>query len=204
MLFATLALTRMRTVTVREHEPLQRIEWLFYWSIIVLFVGWRHEVGGDWFAYKDSVNDTIDYPIQYSLLVDPAYNLLNWIGGNIGGGVYFVNMICAVAFSIGLLAFCKSLPRPELALLVSIPYLVIVVSMGYTRQATSIGLGMLALVMLQNGSPIRFFTIAVLAVFFHKTAILYLGFSFFYKYHKKYLMYFGLLVVSFALQLISG
>ena len=51
-------------------------------------------------------------------------------------------------FAIGLVVFCRNLPRPWLALAVAVPYLVIVVAMGYSRQGVALGLAMLGLVAL--------------------------------------------------------
>lgn len=48
-------------------------------------------------------------------------------------------------FSFGLAAFCTTLPNPWLAILVAVPYLVIVIAMSALRQATAIGFILLAL-----------------------------------------------------------
>jgi hypothetical protein len=87
-------------------------------------------------------------------------------------GVFGVNLIGGTIFSMGLAVFCRSLPRPWLALAVAIPYMVIVVSMGYTRQAIALGLAMLGLVALQRKSTLWFVIWVVLGATFHKTAVL--------------------------------
>ena len=71
--------------------------------------------------------------------------LLNWFAGQNELGIWFVNTICGGIFSYGLIAFARSQPRPWLALAVAVPYLIIVVAMGYTRQAAAIGFVMLGL-----------------------------------------------------------
>ena len=82
--------------------------------------------------------------------------LLNWFAGQNELGFWFVNTVCGGIFSYGLIAFARSQPRPWLALAVAVPYLIIVVAMGYTRQAAAIGFVMLGLVRLGNGSFVRF------------------------------------------------
>jgi hypothetical protein len=52
------------------------------------------------------------------------------------------------------------------------PYLVIVVAMGYTRQGISIGLVMLAFVALFERNMTRYFVFMAIAVMFHKSAII--------------------------------
>ena len=78
----------------------------------------------------------------------------------------------AGAYSLGLVEFCRSLPRPWLALAVAVPYLVIVVAMGYSRQAVALGLAMLGLVALGKKGTGWFVFWVFLAATFHKSAVL--------------------------------
>jgi len=151
--------------------------WSDYWKImflmLVLMVGFRHEVGGDWFTYMGYVGRAATHSfIEIFVLGDPAYELLNWLGSRLGGGVFFVNSISAAFFIWGVIEFCRRQPRAWLALTVAIPYLVIVVGMGYTRQAAAIGLAMLGLVALADRHLLRFALFIALAAAFHKSAVI--------------------------------
>jgi hypothetical protein len=55
---------------------------------------------------------------------------------------------------------------------VAVPYLVIVVAMGYTRQGVAIGLAMLALVALSERKLLRFVLFVAVAATFHKSAVI--------------------------------
>lgn len=147
--------------------------WLVLLLALTLLIGFRFRVGGDWNnyyrVYESLVGKTFDEIIQ---LGDPGYQLLNWWAMQVGWGVIGVNTIAAAIFSVGLLIFCRSQPKPWLALAISIPYLVIVVAMGYTRQGVAIGLGMMALVALERRAITWFAIWVILAVTFHKSAIL--------------------------------
>jgi hypothetical protein len=57
-------------------------------------------------------------------------------------------------------------------LAVAVPYLVIVVAMGYTRQGIALGLAMLGLVALSNKSVFWFCVWVALGTTFHKSAVL--------------------------------
>jgi hypothetical protein len=59
-----------------------------------------------------------------------------------------------------------------LALAVSIPYLVVVVSMGYSRQALALGIAMIALVALGKGKQIFFVSLILIAASIHKSSVL--------------------------------
>lgn len=147
--------------------------WLVLLFILTILVGFRFQVGGDWHNYArifDSLQGkSFDEVIK---LGDPGYQLLNWWAQQAGWDIVGVNLIAGAIFSIGLLVFCRSLPRPWLALAVAVPYLVIVVAMGYTRQGVAVGLGMLGLVALERRAITWFAVWVILAVTFHKSAIL--------------------------------
>jgi len=152
--------------------------WCVFILMLTLIIGLRVEVGGDWFAYIriyefSSTLDSLSGP-QLSLLLagDPGYLFINWISHQLDLGIYGVNTICGLIFSIGLAIFCRSLPRPLLALTVSIPYMVIVVGMGYSRQAVALGVVMIGLVALARQKKLWFYFCIFIAVTLHKSAII--------------------------------
>lgn len=171
LLPAWLAITRLRPVQGRATR------WSGYWWVafvlLVVMIGLRHQVGGDWFTYIEHIRQaSYDSLRQAVTQGDPAYSLLNWLAARAGLGPYFVNTVCAVFFAWGLVVFCRAQPRPWLALVVAVPYLVTVVAMGYTRQGTAIGLAMLGLVALSDRKILRFAVFVALAATFHKSAVI--------------------------------
>ena len=139
---------------------------------LTLLIGLRLEVGGDWFNYFGYIDRSFGLPFaEVFLETEPGYGLLNWFGANWGGSVFFVNTICGLVFSIGLLLFCRAQPRPWLTLCLAFPYLVVVVAMGYSRQGVAIGLEMIALLELQNNKLLRFLGWIALAATFHRTVL---------------------------------
>jgi hypothetical protein len=173
-IFSTiLALTHLRPVHQLELHP----HWLNVWGLtfvlLVFAIGLRHEVGGDWFNYVEHVNTASTQSLLEAVAQgDPAYSLINWVAAKSGMGVYFTNSICAVFFTWGLLVFCRAQPRPWLALVVAVPYLITVVAMGYTRQSVAIGLAMIGLVSLGRGRILYFIIWIALAATFHKSAVI--------------------------------
>ena len=174
--FGLMALTHMRPVSFAAIMPQRKSSWIgiaFAFLLLTLTIGLRYEVGGDWQSYLGHVESASGQMLSETLAQsDPAYQFLNWIAANYGGGVYLVNTICAALFSWGLLAFCRIQPRPWLALLIAIPYLVTVVAMGYTRQGTAVGLAMIGLVALSERRMLRFVLFVALAATFHKSALI--------------------------------
>jgi hypothetical protein len=146
-----------------------------WWLILLaltLLVGWRFQVGGDWGNYLRNfdrafyLSGDLDWWLN-----DPGYRLLEYVSVQFGWGIYGVNLLAGALFSLGLVVFCRHLPRPWLALAVSIPYLVMILGMGYSRQGIALGLLMIGLVTLGRGEVTKFLVWAVIAATFHKSAV---------------------------------
>lgn len=141
--------------------------------IIALMVGLRYQVGADWPTYKLLFAYAAYYDLGRMLTIgDPGYQLLSWTVRRMGVEIWLVNLVCGTIFAWGLLRFARVQPNPWLAVLVAVPYLVTVVAMGYTRQATAIGILMAGLAAVHQGaSTLRFAFYVLAAALFHKTAV---------------------------------
>jgi hypothetical protein len=170
----------------------------FFWFLVLLFltsfIGLRYEVGGDWHTYILILSRSIDE--GFSLLRDPSYVALNKLSSYLGFGIYGVNLICAFIFSLGLIKFCKNLPRSFLALAISIPYLVIVVSMGYTRQAVALGICMYGFVILSRGHLFKFICLVLFAVTIHKSSMIFIPIAALSATKNKLVTILGLLILT--------
>lgn len=142
--------------------------------VILLMIGLRYEVGGDWENYVSIFNGFRHTDAAEAMARgDPGYSLLNWISLEIGGDIWFVNLVCALFFTWGLVRFTTQQPNPWLVLVVAVPYLIIVVGMGYTRQAVAIGFILAGLSDLRrHPSMVRFAFYIIAAALFHRTAII--------------------------------
>lgn len=149
------------------------VAWVAGGLLLTLMIGLRRQVGGDWNGYVRIFERLQNLEFRHALTAtDPAYAVLNWLAAGFGLDVWAVNLACAAIFTYGLLKLCRDQPNPVLAVLVGIPYLVIVVAMGYTRQGAALGLVMLALFYYFRGWIGRMALCLALAVAFHKSAII--------------------------------
>ena len=146
--------------------------WKFMLFFLVLVIGYRYEVGGDWLNYLRNLNGFKNISFDdLNLSNEPGYEILTWLG-DYWGGVYLFNCVGSYLFVFGLLKFCLSLRRPWLALTIATPYMVIVVGMGYSRQAVSVGVFMLGLCALNQQKTFQYLVWILIGYLFHHTSIL--------------------------------
>jgi len=158
---------------------LDTVAYIFFALILIIVIGLRYEVGGDWEVYESinllyrSVEGLPFFDLFQSkyLSQEFGYIFLNWIGFNLGYGITTTNTLVAIIFVLGLFKFANYTQNRWLALVISIPYMVTVVSMGYTRQSAALGLVMIGLVLLNKAKIGKFFFIILLATLFHKSAL---------------------------------
>jgi hypothetical protein len=186
-----------RAAGAAQSERSWGLSFQLYFVLLVLLVGWRHQVGADWLTYLPRIEDALQKSFAEVMTEpgDKAYEALNWLSAHAGVGIYGVNLVCALVFAYCLMVFCQNSPRPWLSLAVAVPYLVIVVSMGYTRQGVAIGLVMLGLVALDKGRMIKFVTWLVVAALFHKTALILIPMAIFAG-RKNWVTFVGVLLTA--------
>ena len=171
---------------------------MFMIVLTTAMIGFRYEVGGDWFNYVQIFEDLRYEPLGDILTMsDPGYSLLNWSVSLLGVDVWMVNLVCAAIFMWGLAKFVRQQPNPWLALVVGVPYLIIVVAMGYTRQAVAIGIILAGMSSPAGRRITRFWIYVAFAATFHRTAIIVLPLVAISQTRNRFLMAaIGLLAVG--------
>lgn len=175
-LIPALAALNARPRYASSKEASLNSSWIFIGVVLIFIIGLRFKVGGDWAAYMRHIRFVApDMSFREAIMSsEPGYWLLNKLIVSLGIGdlgIVFLNLISACIFVYGLIVFCLYMPRPWLALAVSIPYLVVVVGMGFTRQSAALGFEMLGLVALSRKRFFWFSVWILLAASFHRTAI---------------------------------
>ena len=149
------------------------VPWAFVFVLFALMMGLRHEVGGDWLNYLPHFRETASRSFSEVLSRgDPGYYGLNWLVAHAGGSIYHVNLVCAAVMMWGTVVFCRAQPNPWLALLAAVPYMLVVVGMGYTRQAVALGFALLGIAALGHGRTRAFVIWIAIGATFHKSAVL--------------------------------
>ena len=211
-------------LTLRQNFNLNIFKWLAILSL-TFFIGLRYEVGGDWLNYKEIYFDLAKQDLLGSILLatDPLFGLINWLSGQLFlsdssdfgplnwknkllHGYVLVNLFSAFIFCVGLIKFCFSLPRPLLALVVAVPYLITVVSMGYVRQAAALGFIMYGIAALNDNNLRRFIILTLIAALIHKASLIMLPMAVFISSKNRLLIFAGiaLLAISFGIILLES
>ena len=166
---------------INQKKQLKLFPWLLMGFLLVLVIGFRNEVGCDWWSYVWHYERTIGITFAETFIngKDPGHNFVNWIMAKWNLGVFGVNFIYAIIFVIGLIKFSRMQTYPWLAMAVAVPYMVVMVSMGYSRQGVALGLFMLAITYVEKKQFKSYVFWVLMAALFHKTALVLLPFGLF-------------------------
>jgi hypothetical protein len=160
---------------LRGDESVRRLSFFLVGIYLTLLIGFRFEVGTDWFTYL-SYYERANGITLFNYLTsfnwrDPGYYVLNYLSASIGGGIYLVNLVCAGISTFGLITFSRRMPVSWLGLAIGVSYYLVVVSMNYNRQSAAIGLVMIALSESNRQRARRSLFFVTLAALFHLSAL---------------------------------
>lgn len=168
--------------SIRSYNVGYDIKFIFNLFFIVFFsilIGFRYKVGGDWdsYAYMQATYDIYQVREINFLHNDFLYFILLALSNQLNLDVWFPNLICGLILVTGVVAFCNQQRHYYLALLVCVPYLFIVVGMGYSRQAAAIGFIFFALSVLHNRKVFLFLLFIFFGSLFHKSCLIVVPFG---------------------------
>lgn len=174
-----------------------KVIFLIFLIFLCLMTGLRFEVGADWNNYLEIYSFFKNLNFKESLIItDPSYAVLNYISQKLElSDTILVNFTCALIFYICFYFICKRMLNYWLPLLISFPYLILVVSMGFTRQSVAIALIILAFKYALESKYLKLIFLSFLAISFHKSAIIiFMLYPFFLIprgiFEKKWVFYF--------------
>ena len=163
-----------------KSEKIRKILILIYLTFLIIFVGLRYEIGGDWVNYIESAQDLLEPNFHLKISRDISWDILGYISIHIGSGVLFINCIVAIIFFVCLHKYLKTLPYYLIILTICFPFLVYNFAIGYSRQSVAFAFGLLAILAIRDKKIYSCFFYIVIAASFHKT-----GLFFFILYFSK-------------------
>ena len=188
-------------INIKVEKRLQQILRIFFLFFLTFFVGFRYKVGGDWDIYLYDFYHNVEYfnLLNFEFVRDFGYEFISYISYNLNIGIYGLNLILAFIFIYSLNKFATQFNEKNywLIFLISFPYLILIVAMGYTRQATALAFSILALCSIENKKLYSFFILSIFAILFHKSSVLMTALIFisYFKINLKNITIFTLLVL---------
>lgn len=173
--YLILLMAAIPALTEKIRKP--TVGWGFYYVLLLLFVGLRFQVGGDWGNYLDLAD--IAMRQQFNELFEHAefgFNFLLWASVHLGFDIYGVNMVTTALFLYGLFKYCEKQLNPWLAIFTALPFLVIVIAMSANRQAVAIGVTLLVMAGWSESSLSKKLTLIFIASMFHTSAVIFVLF----------------------------
>ena len=145
--------------------------------ILLLFMGLKYYVGGDWGTYSVLFSGINNLQINFrNLNNDYGYYFLNLLFYNLGFSFFSINIIAAGICLYGIHLLATRYLNYFLFILILTPYFIFIILMGYTRQSISIGLFLISISLLYKNNNLKnlllYFFLIFLAFLFHKSSII--------------------------------
>ncbi len=153
---------------------------------LIFFTGLRYEVGGDWVIYNENfINNSENFKIfDFSIRSDYGWELISFLLSKLTFGYVSINLISSAFFFIAFSIFISDYKYKLLAYLVSFPVIILILLMGFTRQAVAFSFLLLSLNYLFKSKFSKSFLFLLLGVFFHKSVFI---FMFLYLLFPKFI-----------------
>lgn len=164
---------------------------LLFFIADFFFVGFRLEVGSDWYNYLGMLEFTKDKDLfEVFGRSEPGYILINWVSTNVLSldsleAIIAVNITCSAISIFCIYKFCVHQNRPGLAAYLCTCYFTVVVVMGLTRQGTAASITFFALILLFKGRPAQYVLAILFAAMFHFSALILLPLAVLSKRHSN-------------------
>jgi hypothetical protein len=144
--------------------------------LLFLFVGFRWQVGCDWGGYENIFEITRQSTVEEAISNrEPGFTLLNIFIHNLKLDYFWVNVVGAFLFFLGLFLFARRQENPLAIMALSFPVLIMNMPMSGVRQGIAIGFFMIAINAYRDGRRVLFAALVLLGGTFHQSAFLFLG-----------------------------
>ena len=154
--------------TLKGRQKILSYSYYFIFFVLCLFIGLRNEIGVDWDQYVKIMTRMEGKTFAEGLIgMEPSYMFLSWIGHQFDNNIFLINFLSSLIFLSGLLSYSNKQEYPWLSILISFPILIVVVGLGYTRQACAIGFEFFALNSFQKMKYYKSFLLLFIGSTFH-------------------------------------
>jgi len=154
---------------------------LFWLLFLTVFSGTRYYTGCDFTGYLNRFEKIVPYLTFNTaafVMDEPGFNILNLVIYQLDLGFMWVNLVCAIVFSVCFWLFARRHPSPLLLLTLALPIFFIQLSMSGVRQAMAAAFLMLAMNAFSDKKKLWTAFWIFIGAQFHQTAIIFLPLAF--------------------------
>lgn len=149
-----------------------------YWAVLlalILFAGFRYEVGCDWNGYLANWTQSIGEPLNTVIQNgEPAHWTAIALLQDAGLSYTYLLVVASVIFFTGFSVLARRQPNPYAMLVLAFPILIINMPMSGIRQAEAVGIMCVAFAAFIDRRMMRFIALVLLAFLFHRSAVVFL------------------------------
>lgn len=150
-----------------------------YWLVLlglIVFAGFRYEVGCDWSGYLQNWQRMYGVPVQGAVtMTEPAHWVVIALLQELGLSYTYLLVVASAIFFAGLNAMARRQPDPIAVLVLAFPILILNMPMSGIRQAEAIGIMCFAFNAFVDKRIFRYVALVLLATLFHRSAIVFLA-----------------------------
>ena len=186
---------------VQEDVQKLRIS-IFAVAIFVFFFGFRGYIMSDWlnyypYFYECDLSNVIYFTTKDGGWIEPGYTVLNLVCKFIFPDYQFFVLVCCLLQLVLLLRFFRGrISNIPMALMVYVVFEGLDITVNLMRNSFAILLFMNSIPYLLRRKPIHYFSLCLLALSFHISAIIYFPLYFFFHKTVNKWIYIGVFVVS--------
>ena len=146
----------------------------FVLLIFALFTGSRVEIGGDWGTYLKNyyiLGKDFNFT-DFNIRSDWGYEILSYIFYSNQQPIYFFNLLISFFNFFCLFLFLRNQDYKWIFLIISVPFFVIVLQIGFIRQSVAISFLLLSMLAIKNKYYLPFIIFMIFGIMFHKSSLL--------------------------------
>ena len=185
-----------------QNKKIQNFNYLnvIFLIYLIVIIGLRFEVGGDWNSYKYIYFRNLEYFDIKNIFFtrDPFFKLLNYLSQFIFLDYFGVNLITAIIVIFCIHKFSLNMPDYWLSIHITIPVILFLMTMSFNKQAIALSIALLGFINLNKNNYLNSFFYFTLSTMFHFSAVF--NFLIFFIYLiKKYPLSFLIIILFFLI-----
>lgn len=177
-----------------KNKKLDNLLWIIHYFFLLILIGLRNEIGGDWINYKIDFDRTS----FFSTNIDLTFDVIKYLTKSIYNNYFLYNFLIAFIFLTPVYLLISKYELRWLIITAIFPICILLLGMGYLRQGIAFSMGLLFLSNVKNRNYLLAAIFLILSILSHKLSIIHLGVFIlvFVLMFRKYLIFFILIVIA--------